>query len=193
MRKDWAPTQDAFDGLLGWLDPNRERAGEKYETLRLRLIKIFTCRGCRDAEGLADETIDRVMAKVNDVAGSYSGDPALYFYGVAQKVHLESLRKAEVHQVELAELNYGRNQSPELDNDDAEYQCLDRCLENLSSESRDLVIRYYQREKRAKIDHRKQLAQELGIAVNALRIRAHRIRLALQQCVQHCLAELPAN
>jgi hypothetical protein len=46
MKKDWVLTQDAFDKLLNWLDSDRERAGQKYETIRLRLIKIFTCRRC---------------------------------------------------------------------------------------------------------------------------------------------------
>jgi len=39
MKKEWVLTQEAFDRLLGWLDPDRESAGEKYEAIRLRLIK----------------------------------------------------------------------------------------------------------------------------------------------------------
>ena len=46
--------------LLEWLDPNLDLAGEKYEEIRRGLIKIFGYRGCSDAEGLADETINRV-------------------------------------------------------------------------------------------------------------------------------------
>jgi hypothetical protein len=46
MKKGWVLTQELFDTLLGWLDPDRERAGDKYETVRIRLIKVFTCRGC---------------------------------------------------------------------------------------------------------------------------------------------------
>src|SRR5882762_2150995 len=92
MKKKWAITQEAFDGLLGWLDTNRDQAAQKYEKIRTRLIKIFICRGCGEADDLADETINRVTAKVDSIANSYTGDPALYFYGVAQKVHLEYLR-----------------------------------------------------------------------------------------------------
>src|SRR5687767_5895715 len=93
MKNQWVVTQQAFDRLLDWLDADRDSAGSKYERIRVRLIKIFTCRGCGEADDLADETINRVTAKLGDIVESYSGDPALYFYGVAQKVHLEYLRK----------------------------------------------------------------------------------------------------
>jgi hypothetical protein len=52
MNKNWVLSQEAFDALLDWLDPDREQAGIKYEQIRLRLIKIFTGRGCSDAEDL---------------------------------------------------------------------------------------------------------------------------------------------
>ncbi len=55
--------------------------------------------------------------------------------------------------------------------------------------SRDLVLQYYREEKREKIEHRKRLASRLGIGLNALRIRACRIRETLYQCVQTCLGE----
>lgn len=73
-----------------------------------------------------------------------------------------------------------------------EYECLERCMQKLTPDNRQLVLQYYQEEKRAKIDHRRQLAEQLGIALNALRIRAHRIRASLQECVQTCLREAAA-
>jgi DNA-directed RNA polymerase specialized sigma24 family protein len=65
-------------------------------------------------------------------------------------------------------------------------------MERLTPDNRNLVLKYYQEEKRARIDHRKRLAEKLGIAVNALRIRAHRIRASLEECVQKCLEEATA-
>jgi RNA polymerase sigma factor (sigma-70 family) len=150
-------------------------------------MKIFTCRGCTEAEDLADETINRVTAKVEEVAENYSGDPALYFYGVAQKVHLEYLRKRHTPDVSVPLSVIPSEESEE------EYECLEQCIERLPPDNRQLVLRYYQEEKQAKIEHRKQVAKELGIAVNALRIRAHRIRLVLQRCVLDCLEQQPAN
>ncbi len=184
MNKEWSLTQENFDALLLWLDPNRERAGEKYERIRLRLIKIFTCRGCFESEELADETINRVAKRLKDIADEFEGEPALYFYGVASKVYLEYVRKKPAL----------LPPPPRRDSDEIEleYRCLERCMEQLTSDNRQLVLQYYQDEKRAKIEHRKQLAEGLGIALNALRIRAHRIRLNLLECVQQCLQEQQA-
>lgn len=195
MNKQWVLTQDAFDTLLAWLDPDRDRAGQKYEQIRLRLIKIFTCRGCYDAEDLADETINRVVARVEGISAGYDGNPVRYFYGVAQKVHHEYVRLTVSKQADV-DLDTAADKISSVNNsseDESAYTCLESCLDHLPESSRQLVIGYYQQEKHAKIDHRKLLASELGIAVNALRIRAHRIRRGLEQCVRDCVAQQPAH
>jgi DNA-directed RNA polymerase specialized sigma24 family protein len=181
MNRESALTQAAFDSLLAWLDPDREQAGRKYESIRHRLIKIFTCRGRPDAEELADETINRVTVRAPDIVKKYEGDPALYFYGVAQKVYLESVRKRPQPPPPVPRL--------EAEDLERESECLERCMARLSQSNQQLAIEYYQDEKRAKIDHRKDLAERLGIAQNALRIRAHRIRATLHQCVKACLEQ----
>ena len=194
MNKEWALTQDAFDRLLDWLNADRNRAGIRYEEIRSRLIKVFIGRGCMAAEDLADETINRVAARIGDVARDYEGDPASYFYGVCQNVHFEYVRKKDV----LETRDFPGSNSVTLrtnlsDDCEPEYQCLERCLGHLSNKNRDLVLRYYQEDKQAKIDQRKLQATELGIAVNALRIRAHRIRVHLQRCVVNCLEKVGAK
>jgi DNA-directed RNA polymerase specialized sigma24 family protein len=184
MKKQWDTTQESFDRLLAWLDDNRDQAGKKYEVIRNRLIKMFTCRGCGEADDLADETISRVTAKVPEIAPTYEGEPVLYFYGVARKVHHEWLRRQNrsVPQVPINEAG-----------DERVYECLDRCMETVPEENRQLVLRYYENEKTAKIEERKTIASDLGININALRIKAHRIRQILRKCVKNCLDELPAN
>jgi DNA-directed RNA polymerase specialized sigma24 family protein len=181
MTRDSALNQTDFDSLLSWLDADRDQAGMKYEAIRLRLIKFFACRACTDAEDLADETINRITLKATRLLEEYVGDPTLYFYAVAQKVFLESLRKRPP--VVLP--------PPVEKSDDIEkeFECLDRCMVKLTKDNREMVIEYYQHDKRAKIEHRKALAEKLGVAQNALRIRAHRIRQTLQQCVKSCLAQ----
>lgn len=200
MKRDWNLTAESFELLLDWLASDRDQAGEKYEKIRLRLIKFFTCRGCCEADDLADETINRVTGKLNEIGQTYAGDPALYFYGVAQKVHLEYLRtKPQLHAspLEIRSSVHGAgapNLTPESTGEiEQEYECLELCMSHLPPENRRLVLEYYQEEKRAKIDHRKDLADQLGIALNALRIRAHRIRLQLEECVRHCLEQSPAH
>jgi DNA-directed RNA polymerase specialized sigma24 family protein len=197
MKKDWELTQNAFDSLLDWLDADRDGAGIKYEAIRIRLIKIFTCRGCSEAEELADETINRVTSRVVAVAADYQGDPAHYFYAVSHKVHQEYLRKLPAQQIDPeTDVALSSSIAPPMSlTDDIErvYECLERCLDQVPTENRDLVVQYYQLEKQAKIEHRKLLATEFGIAVNALRIRAHRIRVILQRCVQDCLQQQLAH
>lgn len=180
MNRQNALTQAAFDSLLAWLDSDREQAGKKYEEIRRGLIKLFTCRGRPDAEELADETINRVTLKAPNISREYVGNPALYFYGVAQKVFLESLRRRPP-------VLWPPPHEPQSEESEREYQCLDSCMERLPAQSRDLILEYYRDDKRAKIDHRKEMARRLGIAQNALRIRAHRIRASLESCVQSCL------
>ncbi len=180
MNKEWVLTQESFYALLVWLDPDRALAGQKYESIRMRLIKIFACRGCYEPEDLADETINRVTNKLNDLEG-FVGERAPYFYGVANKVHMGYLRRRPPPP----------QPPPMYDSEEIEkeYKCLDRCLQSLTADNRNLVLQYYQDEKKAKIEHRKRLADQFGIALNALRIRAHRIRATLQVCVQKCVHE----
>jgi hypothetical protein len=70
FKKDWVVTQSAFDRMLAELDPDRERAGEKYEQIRQKLMKFFQWRGCSSsaAEEHTDRTIDRVARKVEEGA-----------------------------------------------------------------------------------------------------------------------------
>ncbi len=181
MNKNWVLTQDAFDGLLGWLDSDREAAARKYEDIRNRLIKIFNYRGCPEPEDLADETINRVTNRLSTVESTFVGEPSLYFYGVANKVHQEYRRRKPAPEVPPP---------ASYDEDvDHEFECLERCMEKLTLENRKLLIEYYQNERKAKIDHRKRLAEQLGIAINALRIRAFRLRASLQKCVINCVQE----
>ena len=179
MNKRWVLSQESFDALLDWLAPERDAAGQRYEEIRTRLIKIFTCRGCHEPEELADETINRVTDRLPEIQGQFKGDQAKYFYGVANKVHLEYRRRKQPQPIA----------TPVVDSNEIEIQfkCLEECLDHLSAENRYLVLQYYQLERKAKIDQRKALAKSLGIRLNALRIRAHRIRTTLQECVRKCV------
>jgi DNA-directed RNA polymerase specialized sigma24 family protein len=186
MIKDWELTQEAFDQLLAWLNPDREAAGRRYEEIRRRLVKVFACRGCAFPEDLADETINRVARKVPEIAPTYVGDPAHYFCGVAHNVHLESLRK-------IPEPEPPPKPDPSDESEGAYYECLERCMGQLSHRNHELVLQYFQEEKRAKIDCRKKLAEGLGMTLNALRIQLHRIIEILRECVLKCLKQRAAG
>jgi hypothetical protein len=172
-------TQEEFDRLLAWLNPDRERAGEKYEWIRKRLIKLFVCRGSNRAEELSDKTINRVAQKLREIEATYVGDPAHYFVGVAPKIWLESIRREQAPAVGLSAVATTNVEDPR-------YVCLERCLEQLTAEDRDLVLSYYHGEGQAKIQHRRMLASRLGLGRNALRIRVCRIRSELQDRIERC-------
>jgi RNA polymerase sigma factor (sigma-70 family) len=178
---------DNFDELLSWLHPDRDQAGRKYEDIRRRLIRIFIHRGCTTAEDLADETIVRVTRKVREVRAAYNpgDDPALYFYGVARNVYREYLKRRPEPPAAPP--------PPPADDDDDDvtphYDCLEKCLKRLTPRNRELILEYYQTEEGPKIESRKKLADRFGLALNALRIRTHRIRAELKKCVQECLGQ----
>jgi RNA polymerase sigma factor (sigma-70 family) len=183
-------TQDKFERLLGWLDADREVAGRRYEEIRQSLIKILTWRGCAEAEDMADEVINRVADKLPKLLPIYKGDPALYFYGVAKRV-LQEYRGREKQHVPLNEINSPQIAPAQGQEDDPELmdECLKRCLQELSPHNRETITAYYLMDKQAKIDSRKEIAQQTGVAINTLRVRMYRIRATLEQCIKRCLEQ----
>ncbi len=178
-----ATDQSNFDLLLGWLDEDRKSAANKYESIRLRLTKIFYARGCHLAEELTDETIERVTKKVVGIADTYEGDPAIYFYAVAKNVFREWMRKPKSEELPP------KISRKESNKDEAELRdrCLSECMENISSKQSDFIIEYYKRDKQQKIELRRKMAKDAGITEQALRVRVFRIRNILQKCVLKCV------
>ncbi len=187
LKKEWVLTQQAFDHLLDMLDADREQAGQKYERIRHKLVKYFEWHGAELPDKEADETINRVARKI--VEGAEIQNLNAYFYGVARLVFAESLKAREKQQEAFRHLPTIELPVDE-DLDAAQRQaCFDRCLRRLPEENRSLIIEYYQDEKGDKIKRRKYLAARRGIPLNALRIRAHRIRVGMESCVSQCLGQ----
>ncbi|MEO6726050.1 MAG: hypothetical protein ABIU20_09475 [Blastocatellia bacterium] len=188
MRNNWQPSTDEFNLFLRWLDPDIEKAALRYESVRRNLITIFVRRGCHRPEELADETFNRVMRRLPKMIDTYVGEPNRYIIVVARNLHLEYVEEAKF-QDSLPDHDHDTDLSIDPPGEDKEhnYACLEHCLKELPVHQRKLVVEYYFEDRRAKIDHRKQMADGLGIGLNALRIRAHRIRVALEECLKTCL------
>lgn len=178
MAKERILMPESFESLLGWLAPDRDKAGEKYEAIRHRLIVFFTGRGCLEADGLADETIDRVILKLPQLIGVYDGDRVYYFIGVARKVYQEYLR-SKPQMTKLSPLPVSWSEQ--------EFRCLEKCMEKLSPHSSRMFEEYYSGEESDMTESRQRLAEQLGITANALRIRVHRVRDPLKACVKDCV------
>lgn len=177
-------TQAGFDLLLASLDSDRQEAGGKYELLRRKLLKFFECRGCLVPEGAADETINRIAKNLE--SGQEIRNVAAYALGIAHNVLHEVLRSQR--QDELTEDLPAASAAPD---EEAEHriECLESCLRELAPGEANLVLRYYASDTPTHIAARKKLAEELGIPLNALRIRTHRIRARLERCVERRMNE----
>jgi RNA polymerase sigma factor (sigma-70 family) len=194
MARDSAIPPESFDEILGWLNPDRDVAGTIYVQLRQELTKIFTWNHCSDPEGLTDEVFDRVAKKVHDVRPTYVGDPKLYFYGVARNLIKEIPKKIKA-QISLEDTEPASDPRREAQQETAAMRedCLRSCLQRLSKDKRELILAYYARDKQAKIDHRTEMARQMGIPVETLRVKAFRIRLTLEQCIERCLNRMAQN
>lgn len=182
--REWVLTREALARFLSCLDANPDQAGRKYEAIRQKLVKIFDWRGARFPDECADETINRVVRKLE--YGQEIRDISTYCQGVARLVLLESLKKAENRQVSLDELKSVPVAPVLPDDDTVQRKCFVQCLSELPIESRQLILQYYEDERRLKINNRQAIADRLGIPLNALRSRVQRIRDKLERCVTHC-------
>jgi|SRR5689334_7795609 len=188
MARNSAIPPESFEEILAWLDPDPQVGATMYVQLYNDLAKTFRWRGCSDPEGLADEVFDRVAKKVHQVRPTYVGNPRFYFLAVANNVFKENLKKVKT-QVSLDDDELLKPTATKSEEDDTleMHECLQSCLPKLSPENRKLIVTYYAKEKQAKIDNRSELAQQLGISIETLRVRVYRIRLSLQRCIERCL------
>ncbi|HYE14545.1 MAG TPA: hypothetical protein VD968_08915 [Pyrinomonadaceae bacterium] len=191
---DWELTGEAFERLLRLLDSDRERAGEKYELARRRLIAFFEARGAESPADHADETLNRAARKVAE--GERVEDIGKYLYGVARLLLLELGRAREKGPLPLDAMAPPAARAADEHDEEEEqrraeherrFECFERCLRQLTPESRAFIVSYYKEERGEKIRGRKRQAREMGVSLNALRLRASRIRAALDRCIGECL------
>jgi DNA-directed RNA polymerase specialized sigma24 family protein len=186
------PSAKSFRDLLIWLDGGDDSRGERYLEMRRRLARYFERKRCELPDALADETLNRVARRLAE-EGTIHGVPAQYCYIVAKFVLHEywrdAARRRDVAERQLREAATIRRRPDNADASQLLLSCLDRCLATLSDSERVLIVDYYQGERRQRIEQRKQLAGRLGVSANALMIRASRIRLRLEQCVNQCCGD----
>lgn len=174
-------TREKFANFLKWLSPDGDSAGEEYERLRFRLYTFFSQRQCSLADELADETINRVILKSSE---ENIENKLAYCYGVARNVYRESLRKQRTH-LDIEEVTIAAK-APEEQSISSE--CLDKCLEELSPENRNLLLDYFSEAKLAKIELHRRISESLEMTQTALRMRVMRLKQKLKICVQECMS-----
>jgi DNA-directed RNA polymerase specialized sigma24 family protein len=193
LREEPKITQFAFHRLLAWLDDGLDSRGETYIEMRRRLVTYFDRRNRPFADDLADETFNRVSKTLEQSGSITVKPPARYCYVMARFVLLEDIRRSK----KFVQVNEARDAFPVLSRpfsvaddrasvQDQRLDCLDRCLDKLKPDQRELAIEYYRDAKRERIDRRRALAERLRITMNALGVRACRIRNVLETCVDSC-------
>ena len=161
--------------------------------MRRRLVVYFDRRNRPAPDTLADETLNRISRTLEKSGSIATRPPQRYCYVIAKFVLLEDLRRERRH-VPLDDVRHVNAVAwrASADADDAafaqeqRFECLDRCLRKLKEEQRDLIVEYLGDARRQRIERRRDLAARLGISMNALGIRAWRIRAALETCVGAC-------
>ena len=198
FREERTLTQFAFDRLLAWLDDGEDSEGEKYLEMRRRLVAYFDRRNRPAADELADDTLNRIGRTLEQEGEIATRPPARYCYVIARFVLLEDIRRERRH-VQLDERRTPTSRrwnvtaidsGSRFDVREQRLDCLDRCLRMLKPAQRELIVEYYRDSRRDKIERRRRLAKRLDITMNALGIRACRIRDTLMTCVQACLPEV---
>jgi len=193
-RHDSGISGTAFTRLLRWLDDGSDSQGERYLEMRRRLVAYFDRRNRPAPDVLADETFDRVSRTLEESGRIKVTPPARYCYVVARFVLLEDIRRTRrdvpFEETRTAVHHARADMSGADEAVDRSLDCLGRCLNILKPEDRHLIVEYYRDAKRQRIDRRRDLARQLGISMNALGIRAWRLRANLERCVGACRKRL---
>ena len=172
--------KELFEALLEWLDPDREKAAQRYEVIRTGLVRILVSNGLSDAEHYADVAIDRVIKRLPEIQATYIGDPAKYFHGVARNIVREARRQKEIATDVLP------TPVPQVEPSETS-ECLSRCLGLLPPDKQAFILDYHLFKGHEKVEHHRQMAGELAITEGALRTRAHHLRVTLEKCVLECI------
>jgi DNA-directed RNA polymerase specialized sigma24 family protein len=181
VRTDWQLNAETLARLMARLGRDVAEAGEQYERLRRTLVRFFDWRGVSDASECADIALDRLARKIDE--NVEIANVQAFAYAIARHVLQEQSRQQGRRRAALD----GLRAADVLDDTrDPLRDCFDACLQQLTPDARSVLLRYYAADRRARIDARVALAQELRLSQNALRSRAQRLRDRLERCTLQC-------
>ena len=158
----------ARDGVLSLFDGGDPlRAEEKYLLFRSKLVWYFDRHNCECPEGLADETVFRIVKAVS--AGKVISAPFAFFWGVAENVRREEWKRLKSEPLEDSEGS--QRWFSDLENGIYIDECLER---SLSPEEVALWRSCY-------MNGYDATATRLGATIPALKVKVHRIRNKVRQ------------
>lgn len=171
-----------LDALLSLLDEDREQAGLAYQKMHERLVRFFRLNNGSDPQALADETLDRLARRAADSMAENIGSLRAFSLGIARHVLQEDVRHRSR---EALSAQQWTDFTMAVDRD-SEYllDAIESCLARMTVEKRELLRSYYEWRAGNKISHHQQIAERLGLTMNALRNRIMRARNELDDCVR---------
>jgi len=177
-----------LEKLLGLLGPDEQSAAIEYRKLHQRLVRFFEWNGVEDPASLADEAIDRLGRKAAEEEVSEKvHNPTAFALGIARLLLLEEGRR---QQQRIEAVKQWERHAADFDPQaDAMDEALQHCLGKMQPGRRKLIEKYYTFGSSKKVEVHQRLAQEFGIAINALRNRALRARQDLEDCIRKFLKE----
>lgn len=161
---------EARDRLLAILDPDSARAETSYQELRSRLVRFLSWKGSAAPEDAAQEALVRGFRRILEGAEVTAVDPRSYFIGIAKNVLREEWRSRKDESLEWEEWENIPSADRTIESINAQLT-LERCLRCLSEPEQTLYSRYHDGGRR----DREDLARELGITLDNLRVKVHRI------------------
>jgi len=187
---DSGPTHEEFARLLAALDPDPKRAGEKYESLRQRLITYLRIQGFHeldDLEALIDRSFDITACKLGE---THIENVSAFVKEVARRTCLDALKKRPRLDSfeELPDVPQPGSAEREL-----AQECLDQCMRSLKDADQKLILGFYTYLPGEKAASKARTAALLGLSGGALRKRAHDIRRKLEDCVRTCMRRFPTE
>ncbi len=186
-------TEEKFERFLNWLDTDRETAAQKYEKLRRSLVIYFAKRQCAAAEDLADLVLNAAMEHLLKQTALLLDKPLPYVFGIARNVYRQHINKQFLTDGEKdLRLLPDRSRFEENSEKEQIVRCLRQCLQKLKRQDRRTFVFYYLKDTGAKDEHRLRQAAELGMTINALRLRMMRLRESLRDCISSCLQDAAA-
>jgi RNA polymerase sigma factor (sigma-70 family) len=172
---------DAFEQFLIHCEPDVSSSAERHRRLRAKLIRFFAARRCEDAEGLADETIGRLVTIL--YSGQHIDNPPGYALGSARNVYREHIRKtSRLSQLDEDSERSIDEQQAAVELDSFDDGCAKLCFQKLPDDKRLLLEQYYSDE-----GSREDLAKQAGLSLAGLRTKIHRLKGELKKCYRECM------
>ena len=170
-----------FDRLLTFLCPeDPDEAGRRYLRLHQKLAGYFQFRGVADPIAAADEALDRAGRRIAE--GAAVPDIDKFCLGIARFIIKEGWRFN--NRESAAFLQFLEQHDQATDKMDR-FSLMKTCFEQLPQYERNLLNSYCAAPRgQARAQHRRELAERLGLTVSALRIRVTRLRQGLEDCLR---------